>query len=660
MNYLFRKKILVSILAAALLAGCGQVEPNVTRQNSVTISNSSVFPIAESSANVYHLLVSNNTQGEIRLVNQAINYSSEDLPIASVLDSSSCQTLAPSAKCLLTLNLNLSPTKIGSLGFTLVYSGTNQGQTYEVNRVISYSDNFANRDGMIYLKENREPIIENAQTHTLAYPFILTEDYESVSVMLNGQSSADFQVTNCSNGFKANSSCTALFEFNKDEEAIINIRALTTKGEERNITSRTSYTFGNYGYLTYSASPVIYPADKKDKTEVVVTNIGTADATVTADLVIPNGHVDTTIETETTCKKGTRLNPGKTCSIVYGSPENVSPIGNSFEHAMTYTGGLAGATPTVDRFQVYRTPAEFLMVDGYEIQTYLDGTTDEAKKIKFKLKYYGKPLTSDIKVAITGTTTAEFGYTSVNLTGNSGSNNNCNFTSANPTCEMTATLSGGTFPTSATSSIAKIQLSADNAKKSPSVVDHVFYKAAAAASVDVVELPADGDTLRNVFWRTWQDMLSAAKDYYQTSGFEEPTLKAEKTRFVPSANGCSIVDNLTGLEWLKNANAYGLKNWSDAKSAAANTNCDNQADRPWHLPTITELRTLINYDYAKPCEYLSSTKVGFSSVQCDWYSSSTPSSSDGAWFVHLNDGFVGGYNGFIGHGLYVWPVRCAQ
>ena len=38
-------------------------------------------------------------------------------------------------------------------------------------------------------------------------------------------------------------------------------------------------------------------------------------------------------------------------------------------------------------------------------------------------------------------------------------------------------------------------------------------------------------------------------------------------RFIDNLNG-TVTDKLTGLTWLKNANAFGLKNWADALTTA--------------------------------------------------------------------------------------------
>ena len=62
-------------------------------------------------------------------------------------------------------------------------------------------------------------------------------------------------------------------------------------------------------------------------------------------------------------------------------------------------------------------------------------------------------------------------------------------------------------------------------------------------------------------------------------------------RFTDNANG-TVTDNLTSLIWLKNANCFGSKIWTDALAAAnslATGSCgltDGSKASDWHLPTI--------------------------------------------------------------------------
>jgi hypothetical protein len=124
----------------------------------------------------------------------------------------------------------------------------------------------------------------------------------------------------------------------------------------------------------------------------------------------------------------------------------------------------------------------------------------------------------------------------------------------------------------------------------------------------------------------------------------------------------TVTDNLTGLIWLKNANCFGLRTWTQALSDAnglASGSCgltDGSSAGDWRLPNINELRSLIDPD-TKPA--IPSVHP-FWGVQSYYYWSSTTyaNDTDRAWDVHLDDGYVNICNKTGTD--YVWPVRGGQ
>jgi hypothetical protein len=139
-------------------------------------------------------------------------------------------------------------------------------------------------------------------------------------------------------------------------------------------------------------------------------------------------------------------------------------------------------------------------------------------------------------------------------------------------------------------------------------------------------------------------------------------------RFTDNSDG-TVTDNLTGLIWLKEANCFGQRTWSNALSDASglsNGSCgltDGSSPGDWRLPNKNELASLVHNEYYRPA--LPNTagtgqwSAGdpFTNVQSSYYwSSSTYAvTTNAAWSVYMDFGSVEGI--FKSHITYVWPVR---
>ena len=137
-----------------------------------------------------------------------------------------------------------------------------------------------------------------------------------------------------------------------------------------------------------------------------------------------------------------------------------------------------------------------------------------------------------------------------------------------------------------------------------------------------------------------------------------------------------MTDNLTGLMWMKNADAgndcagsdTGTETWATALTSAAACNTAVYAGyTDWRLPNVLEMQSLVHYGFYNPA-VPNTAGTGkwvagdpFTSVQATWYWTSTTGASgtSTAWFVSLAGGDVGSGPGKT-NAYYVWPVRGGQ
>jgi len=121
-------------------------------------------------------------------------------------------------------------------------------------------------------------------------------------------------------------------------------------------------------------------------------------------------------------------------------------------------------------------------------------------------------------------------------------------------------------------------------------------------------------------------------------------------RFTVSANSNTIIDNLTGLMWARNANMASWNNsWSNAVTICNDLTYGGYDD--WRLPNIRELHSLVDLGFSTPAM---PSGHPFVDVRDSYWSSTSQNASLG-YVLMMNSGTVGPMAKTMG--TYVWPVR---
>ena len=137
-------------------------------------------------------------------------------------------------------------------------------------------------------------------------------------------------------------------------------------------------------------------------------------------------------------------------------------------------------------------------------------------------------------------------------------------------------------------------------------------------------------------------------------------------RFTDNEDG-TVMDNLTGLIWLKNANCFGTRTWNQAMTDCnilGNGQCgliDGSSGGQWRLPNIRELMSLL--DYGQNGITLLPIPNPFKSEAPNFYWSATSDetySGTNARIVLMSSGTSLSELKSNSYELYVWCVRGGQ
>lgn len=138
------------------------------------------------------------------------------------------------------------------------------------------------------------------------------------------------------------------------------------------------------------------------------------------------------------------------------------------------------------------------------------------------------------------------------------------------------------------------------------------------------------------------------------------------SRFIDNKDG-TVVDNLTKLVWLKNANCFGMLDLKEAELAVRalkEGDCgpnpdlvlsDGSAAGDWRLPTMSELCSLIDFSRRDPAlpngHFFSNVPAGY-----HWSVTTLDHHSELAWIVYIESGTTC-YEDVKNHAGHIWPVR---
>ena len=324
------------------------------RQAGVTISTSPVFPYDPLSANQYTLLVSNHTAQEVSLVDSKILNSSlpESVNLSEIVDTSSCQEIAAGANCSLSVKLPYVKTN-GYLDFSLDYQDKLTAKNYPITKLIAFSRNITENNGMLYSLKYSERIIVNSDKFTFALPLSLKQDYAKLELQLAGQKASGYSAINCDHesSYSKYSNCTAIVELDGHiAYPKLSLKTTDKNGLENTINLNLSVEFNNTAHLVYLNAPLIVRATDAPL-NVTVVNIGTATATKLSTPWTPSATIDLTQSSN--CSTELMLN--NTCKLSYAQESgNAGGVGMQ-QQTINYFGGAQGVQ--TDKFNVYRNSA---------------------------------------------------------------------------------------------------------------------------------------------------------------------------------------------------------------------------------------------------------------------------------------------------------------
>lgn len=367
-------KSLSPLLVMLLLIGCDNSVGNTkqVRQNTLTISDSPVFPYTKNSSNRYTLLLSNHANSELKLQDSKLDEfvftstpesSVQAIKLEELVNIKACSRIAAKSDCTLEIILPKQVSN-GFYTFTLNYTN-NKNQDYPLTKFIAFNDDIASNNGITVTNKNIETITENLNKFTLALPFYLSQDFKDIQIQDLGKSVPKYTIqcnslaedkTKSSNidalkaaAYPANTNCTLIVDLDSSNaNHTLILTGLNTNDQRTTSVVNTRTVFGDYAHLIYTGAPLLL--NKGESKSVYIHNIGTTaarDVVLQQNLKAGSTAAPISGTSQTSCLSNI-INPGASCELKYVANDDKASI---LEQTISYPNRSFGIEP--DNYLVY-------------------------------------------------------------------------------------------------------------------------------------------------------------------------------------------------------------------------------------------------------------------------------------------------------------------